>query len=122
MQIYKRVMALDPCQNFVSAQYLRLNEGNLKIFCIWIDIDKLWFGIVVQIYNRAMALKSCLEFLFLLLITRMNGWNLTNSVINVVILACYKTSLDFVNISESVISGRLFLSYNGPEQGHLCHT
>ena len=52
----------------------------------------------------------------------MNGWNLTHSVINVSILTCNKTSLDFVNISESVISGRLFLSYNGPERGHLCHT
>ena len=52
----------------------------------------------------------------------MNGLNLTNSVINVSILTRYFTSLDFVNISESVISGRLFLSYNGPEWGHLCHT
>ena len=34
----------------------------------------------------------------------------------------HKTSLDFVNISESVIFGRLFLSYNGPGRGHLCHT
>ena len=41
----------------------RLNEGNLIRFCIWIDIDKLWFGIVmhqlVQIYNRVMVFKSC---------------------------------------------------------------
>ena len=28
----------------------------------------------------------------------------------------------FVNISKSVISGRLFLSCNGPGRGHLCHT
>ena len=49
--------------------------------------------------------------LSLLLITRTDGWNLANSVINVVILACYKTSLDFVNISESVISGRRFSSH-----------
>ena len=62
------------------------------------------------------------RILFLLLITEMNGWNLTNSVINAIILTCYKTSLDFVNISESVISVRLFLSYNGPGWGHLCYT
>ena len=49
----------------------------------------------------------------------MNGWNLTYSVINFGILTCYKTSLDFVDISESVISGRLFLSYNGPVLRHL---
>ena len=52
----------------------------------------------------------------------MNGWNLTNYVMTVGILTCYKASLDFVNISESVISGRVFLSYNGPGRGHLCHT
>ena len=42
---------------------LRLNEGNLIKFCKWIDIDKLWVGIVmhqlVQIYNRYMAFESC---------------------------------------------------------------
>ena len=41
----------------------RLNEGNWIKFCTWIDIDKLWVGIVmhqlVQIYNRFMAFKSC---------------------------------------------------------------
>ena len=62
------------------------------------------------------------RILFLLHITRMNGWNWTNYFINVGILTCYKTSLDFVNTSELVISGRLFLSYNGPGRGHLCHT
>ena len=63
------------------------------------------------------------KILFLLLITKMNGWNLTNSVImlNSILTHC-NTSLDFFNISESVISGRLFLSYNGPRPGHLCHT
>ena len=52
------------------------------------------------------------RMVFLLLITITNGWNLTNYVINVCILTCYKTSLDFVNISESVIhvSGKLFFS------------
>ena len=51
-------MALDSCQNFI-----RLNEGNSIKFCICIDIDKLWVGIVmhqlVQIYNRVMVFKSC---------------------------------------------------------------
>ena len=63
------------------------------------------------------------KILFLLLITRMNGWNLTNSVtmLSSILTHC-NTSLYFVNISESVISGRLFLSYNGPSPGHLCHT
>ena len=41
----------------------RLNEGNLIKLCIWIDIDKLWVGIVmhqsVQIHNRVMTDKSC---------------------------------------------------------------
>ena len=54
------------------------------------------------------------RILFLLLISRMNGWNLTNSVINVGILTCSKTSQQFVNISELVISWRLFLSNNDP--------
>ena len=26
----------------------RLNEGNLIKFCIWIDIDKLWVGIIMH--------------------------------------------------------------------------
>ena len=60
------------------------------------------------------------RILFLLLITRMNGCHFTNYVINVGILTYYKTSQGFVNFSESVISGRLFLSYNG--RGHLYHT
>ena len=35
----------------------------------------------------------------------------------------YNTSLNVVNINAyaSVISGRLFLSYNGPGAGHLFH-
>ena len=35
------------------------------------------------------------------------------------ILKCYDTSLDFVNVSASVISRRVFLLYNGPGWGHL---
>ena len=60
----------------------------------------------------------------LVLITRMNGWKLTISVINVGTLTHCNNSLDFVklNISESVISVRPFLSYNGPRRWHLCHT
>ena len=38
------------------------------------------------------------------------------------ILPRYNTSLDFIDISELVISRRLFLSYNGPRPGHPCHT
>ena len=60
MQIYKRVMALDSCENFVSAQYLKTEY---KGFDRILQIDKLNVGIVmhqmVQIYNRFMALKSC---------------------------------------------------------------
>ena len=33
-----------------------------------------------------------------------------------------KTSLDFGNMSESVISGSLFLSYNDPGRGYLFYT
>ena len=51
----------------------------------------------------------------------MNGWNLTESASDIGIMTCYKTSLDFVNISETVISWRLFFSYSGP-WGDLCHT
>ena len=54
----------------------------------------------------------------------MNGWNFTISVINVGTLTHCNNSLDFVklNISESVISVRPFLSYNGPRLWHLCYT
>ena len=72
--------------------FFRMNGWNITNFCLHLDIDKIWVGIV-----------------------------LTNSLINVGILTCCNTSLDFVNISESVTSGRLFLSYNGLGQGHLCH-
>ena len=43
-------------------------------------ITELWPSIHVRI-------------LFLLIIARMNGWNLTKSVINMCILMCYNTSL-----------------------------
>ena len=58
-------MALDACQNFVSAQCLK-NEWNMTKFCICIDIDKIQVGIVMrqilQIYNRVMALESSQNF------------------------------------------------------------
>ena len=104
----------------------RLNEENLIKFCIYGYILTS-SGLVLLCINWCKFIRELwplkhVRILFLLLITRMNRWNLTNSVQNVSILTCYKTSLDFVNISESVISGRLFLSYNGPGRGHLCHT
>ena len=52
----------------------------------------------------------------------MNGWNLTHSVINVGIIDFLHNQTRFVNTRESDISGRFFLSYNGPWQEHLCHT
>ena len=102
----------------------RMNEGNLIKFCIWIDVDKL---LVLLCINWCKFIKELwplnhVRIFFLLLVSRMNRWNLANSVKNVSILTCYKTSLDFVNISDSVISGRIFLSYIGPGRGHLCHT
>ena len=88
-----------------------------------IDIGKLSFGIVMHQLVQTTELwpLNHVRILFLLHITRVNGWNLTNSVINVGTLTCYKTSLDFGNISKSVISGSLFLSYNGPRWG-ICVT
>ena len=44
---------------------------------------------------------------------RINEINLTNFVTDMGILMCANTSLDFVNISASVISWTLILRYNG---------
>ena len=53
-------MALDYCQNFVSAQYL---ENELMEFFISMDVNQICVGIItytfVQIYNRVMALGYC---------------------------------------------------------------
>ena len=57
MRKFIKVMALE-CQVRISFRLniLRLKERNLIKFCIRIDIDKLWVGIVmhhlVQVYNR----------------------------------------------------------------------
>ena len=52
----------------------------------------------------------------------MNGWNLTNSEIEMgILMQKNTTSLDLFDISASVILGRHFLSSNGPWQGQLCH-
>ena len=51
----------------------------------------------------------------------MNGWNLTNSVINVGKLML-QNQPGLINISESSHIWETFFSYNGPRRGHLCHT
>ena len=68
----------------------------------------------MQINNRVMALNSCYNFVSAHYFK--NERILTNSVINMGILMCYDSNLDFVNISASINSGRLSLG-----RGHLCH-
>ena len=63
-----------------------------------------------------------IKILFQLVIVRMIGWNLTHSFMNMGILTPFKNCLDFVNISASVISVRLLISYNDPGLGLLCQT
>ena len=46
MQIYKRVMALELVRISYRINILIITEGNLIKICIWINIDKLWVGIV----------------------------------------------------------------------------
>ena len=60
----KELWPLTPVRISYQLNILRLNEGNLTKFPIFIDIHKLWIGIVmhqlVQIYSRAyMTFKSC---------------------------------------------------------------
>ena len=55
LQIDKRIMALDSCQNFVSAQYFTTECREFYIKIQMLDIDMLCVGIVmhqlVQIFN-----------------------------------------------------------------------
>ena len=65
-QIYNRVMALEYCQNFVSAQY-HVNESMEIIrFYVCIDLKQILVGIVTrqfsQIYNSVMALDFLKNF------------------------------------------------------------
>ena len=41
LSVFKRVIALDRCQNFVYAQYLGIDLWISNKFCICIDIDKM---------------------------------------------------------------------------------
>ena len=54
-------MALDSCQNFVSAQYLTTECREFYIKFLMLDIDKLCVGIViyqvVQIHNTVKSLN-----------------------------------------------------------------
>ena len=47
-QIYKTVMALGYCQNFVSAQYLVNKLIEFDLVCICVDVDQIYVGIVTR--------------------------------------------------------------------------
>ena len=113
-------MALDSCLNFI-----RLNEGNSIKFCICIDIDKLWVVIVmyelVEIYKRVMVFKSCYNFVTAPFYIN-EWWNLTNpKFINVRIWSCWNTSLNFVNVNESITPGTPLILIQWPRRD-ICVT
>ena len=49
------------CQNFVSAQYLENDWTEFIKFCIHINIDKIWVGIVKHHFSQICSRVNALD-------------------------------------------------------------
>ena len=84
-----------------------MNGPNLTKFCIHINIDKIYVGIVNRHFSKfATELRSLIDVIiqFLFNIFGMNGQNLTKFCIDLIINKIY---LDIVNCHFSQICNRV---------------